>query len=66
MNQGMQMKGNERSVSACRRVGVSACRRVGVSAKGRKGVWATTSDLETPEGLKDEEGTQKGCKHAAC
>jgi hypothetical protein len=43
-----------------------ACRRVGVSAKGRKGVWATTSDLETPEGLKDEEGTQKGCKHAAC
>jgi hypothetical protein len=58
MNQGMQMKGNERSVSACR--------RVGVLAKGRKGVWATTSDLETPEGLKDEEGTQKGCKHAAC
>jgi hypothetical protein len=37
-----------------------ACRRVGVWAKGRG------RDLETPDGLKDEEGTQKGCKHAAC
>ncbi len=35
-----------------------ACRRGGVWAKGRKG------DPETPDGLKDE-GTQKGCKHAA-